>query len=322
MSQENFVDFHVQPRPGCAETCHFSVIGAGYGACGAGRFGLQCSATGGLQPRGPMGTRDGYGRPQSHLHSLSSVWPGGAMFNVQAPTMVLLVSNDNGISWEAPRSLLASSSDNSMRRLGRPQRRANALCIVDARQTRYYRGAVAGLWPLLVVCCRRTISGNQIDKPVLAVRGPNVYVSFNHDQTLAVAASHDYAQTFSATVLNPGAETGWSLAASAVVDPRQCLFFLDGLPANRSSHASGGSIYSRSGDGGGTWSTALMDVPARHRIARPGSVRAAFWLRRWLWLPMTPGSSMLCGTRARPLGDRSTFTSPLPQTRGKLVRKG
>jgi hypothetical protein len=65
----------------------------------------------------------------------------------------------------------------------------------------------------------------KIDKPVLAVRGPNVYVSFNHEQTLSVASSHDYAQNFSSTVLNPDATPGWSLAAGATVDPVGNVYF-------------------------------------------------------------------------------------------------
>ena len=64
-----------------------------------------------------------------------------------------------------------------------------------------------------------------IDKPVLAVRGADVYVGFNHEQTFVVAASHDYAQTFSAAVLNPGAEPGWSLAGGAAVDPTGNVYF-------------------------------------------------------------------------------------------------
>jgi hypothetical protein len=100
-----------------------------------------------------------------------------------------------------------------------------------------------------------------IDKPVLAVRGPNVYVSFNHDQTLAVAASHDYAQTFSATVLNPGAEPGWSLAAGAVVDPTGNVYFSWTAYPRTDLHTRSVQVFvSRSGDSGRTWSTTLMDV--------------------------------------------------------------
>ncbi|HTC56409.1 MAG TPA: exo-alpha-sialidase, partial [Candidatus Sulfotelmatobacter sp.] len=126
-----------------------------------------------------------------------------------APTMVLLVSSDNGTSWEAPHSLLASSlgqfdaqikvDPNDGQTLYASWMQGRHVIIVARSQDfgRSWSYAVAEQSPEI-----------RIDKPVLAVRGPNVYVSFNHDQTLAVAASHDYAQTFSATVLNPNAETG------------------------------------------------------------------------------------------------------------------
>ena len=119
--------------------------------------------------------------------------------------MALLVSNDNGVSWEPPRPLLASSSDSSMPQIKvDPVDRQTLYAswmqgrhdIIVARSQDFGRSwyfAVAEHSPEII-----------IDKPVLAVRGPNVYVSFNHDQTLAVAASHDYAQTFSSAVVNPG----------------------------------------------------------------------------------------------------------------------
>ena len=72
-----------------------------------------------------------------------------------SPTMALLVSNDNGLSWQAPHALSASS-------IGQ----FDAQIKVDPvdRQTLYASwlqgahdvivGAVAGFWPLLVFCRR------------------------------------------------------------------------------------------------------------------------------------------------------------------------
>jgi hypothetical protein len=106
-----------------------------------------------------------------------------------------------------------------------------------------------------------------IDKPVLAVRGSNIYVSFNHDQTLEVAASHDYAQNFSSTVLNPGAGPGWSLAAGATVDPAGNVYFSwTAYPRTDLLTRPVEVFVSRSANGGRTWSTTPMDVSS----AAPG----------------------------------------------------
>jgi len=179
-----------------------------------------------------------------------------------APTMVLLTSNDNGLSWEPPQPLLTSSSG-----------QFDAQIKVDPvdRQT-LYASWMQGRHDIVVA--RSQDFGRSwyfaiaehspevaIDKPVLAVRGPNVYVSFNHDQTLAVAASHDYAQNFSSTVLNPSAGPGWSLAAGATVDPVGNVYFSwTAYPRTDILTRPVEVFVSRSADGGRNWSTTPMDV--------------------------------------------------------------
>ena len=185
-----------------------------------------------------------------------------------APTMVLLTSNDNGLSWEPPRPLLPSSSG-----------QFDAQIKVDPadRQT-LYASWMQGRHDIVVARSQDfgrswyfSIAEHSpevdIDKPVLAVRGANVYVSFNHEQTLAVAASHDYAQNFSSTVLNPGAGPGWSLAAGATVDPVGNVYFSwTAYPRTDILTRPVELFVSRSADGGRNWSTTPMDVSA----AAPG----------------------------------------------------
>ena len=185
-----------------------------------------------------------------------------------APTMVMMISNDNGISWEQPRPLLTSSTG---------QFDAQIKVDPDDRQT-LYASWMQGRHDIVVA--RSQDFGRSwhfaiaehspevaIDKPVLAVRGPNVYVSFNHDQTLSVAASHNYAQSFSATVLNPGAEPGWSLAAGATVDPVGNVYFSwAAYPKPDLLTPSAEVFISRSADGGQTWKMTPMDLSS----AAPG----------------------------------------------------
>ena len=53
----------------------------------------------------------------------------------------------------------------------------------------------------------------------LAVRGPNVYVAFNHEEEVWVAASQDGGRSFTPTRVNTETRPGWSLLGAATVDP-------------------------------------------------------------------------------------------------------
>ena len=213
----------------------------------------------------PALTADGHG----HIYILFPQY--GAISDCAGcttPSMALLVSNDNGASWEQPRPMLSSS-------LGQ----FDAQIKVDPvdRQT-LYASWLQGEHDVIV--SRSQDFGRSwyfavaehsqeviIDKPVLAVRGPNIYVSFNHDQTLAIAASHDYAQNFSSAVVNPDAGPGWSLAAGATVDAGGNVYFSwTAYPRTDVLTRSVEVFVSRSADGGRNWSTTPMDVSS----AAPG----------------------------------------------------
>ena len=179
-----------------------------------------------------------------------------------APAVALLVSNDNGLSWEAPHTLLPSSTG-----------QFDPQIVVDPvdRQTIYAswlqnnkrdvmvaRSQDFGhTWNLAVA----ERSADDADKPVLAVRGADVYVGFNHEQKFLVAASHDYAETFTSVTVNPAAEPGWSLAGGATVDPTGGVYFSWMAYARQALSTRPVNIYvSRSSDAGRSWNTVLLDV--------------------------------------------------------------
>ncbi len=207
----------------------------------------------------PALTTDGRG----HVYILFPQYgPVRDCLSCTIPTMALLISSDNGLTWQPPRALTPSATG-----------QFDAQIKVDPvdRET-LYASWLQGEHDIMVARSQdfgRTwyfavaehSPGVVIDKPVLAVRGPNVYVSFNHKQTLAVAASHDYAQNFSSAVLNPGIEAGWSLAAGATVDIAGNVYFSwTAYPPTHILTQPVQVFISRSADGGKNWTTVPLDV--------------------------------------------------------------
>jgi hypothetical protein len=181
-----------------------------------------------------------------------------------APTMALQVSNDNGVTWQAPHALLASSTGQfDPQIVVDPVDRQtvyvswlqnNKRDVMVARSQDFGRS-----WYLAVA--ERSGNDDDADKPVLAVHGADVYVGFNHEQKFVVAASHDYAQSFSSVTVNPNAEPGWSLAGGATVDPSGDVYFAWTAYARRELSTHPVSVYvSRSADAGRSWSTVPVDV--------------------------------------------------------------
>jgi hypothetical protein len=185
----------------------------------------------------------------------------------KAPSMNLLISDDNGASWHSSKPLLPF-----------PTGQFDPQIIVDPvdRQT-VYASWLQNNKRDIVVARSLDYGKNwsfswaergreETDKPVLAVRGADVYVGFNREETFLVAASHDAGQTFRIAVVNPNAEPGSSLAGGATVDPTGNVVFGWTAYARERTQISPVSVYvSRSIDGGRTWSTLLLDQSAAAR---------------------------------------------------------
>lgn len=178
-----------------------------------------------------------------------------------APSMSLLISNDNGVTWQPPKPMLPF-----------PTGQFDPQIVVDPldKQTVYASWMQNNKHDIVVA---RSLDfgrnwsysmaerGHEdTDKPVLTVRGADVYVGFNREEKFMVAASHDAAQTFTVVSVNPNADPGSSLAGGATVDATGNVFFGWTAYARQETESRPVSIFiSRSSDGGHTWSTLLLD---------------------------------------------------------------
>ena len=178
------------------------------------------------------------------------------------PSMVLVVSNDNGATWQSPRLISPVGSG-----------QFDAQIVVDPLDRR----AVYASWlqnnksdtvvaksldfgqTWSIVVADSTNAG--VDKPILAVRGKDVYVGFNHAQKVWVSLSHDAGNTFTSVNVNSNAKLGWSLAGGSAIDPAGNVYF-SWAGYTQSGGAKGPvNLYiSKSSDGGQTWTTTLLDV--------------------------------------------------------------
>jgi hypothetical protein len=195
-----------------------------------------------------------------------------------APTIALLASNDNGLTWQAPQALAPSSTGQfdpqivvdpvDRQTVYASWLQNNKRDVMVARSQDFGRS-----WYLAIA----DHSQEDADKPALAVRGADVYVGFNHEQKFVVAASHDYAQDFASVTVNPTAGPGWSLAGGATVGPAGDVYFSWTAYARRELSTHPVSIYvSRSADAGRSWSTVLLDVSSAPPECAAQSCEAGF----------------------------------------------
>jgi hypothetical protein len=179
-----------------------------------------------------------------------------------SPTMILQVSNDRGATWGAPRQIAPPGTG-----------QWDAQIVVDPvdGRTLYASWLQNGKSDTVVakstdsgatwnvVVADRTNAGT--DKPILAVRGPDVYVVFNHAQKIWAAVSHDGGVTFTQVQINPNAKLGWSLAGGGAVTPNGNVFFAwAGYKQNGGAKGPVNLFISKSADGGATWTNTVLDV--------------------------------------------------------------
>ncbi len=99
------------------------------------------------------------------------------------------------------------------------------------------------------------------DKDILAVRGNDVYVAYNHAQTVWCSSSHDGGQTWTSVKVNANAQFGWSLTGGGTVDPAGNVYFSwDGYAQNGQAKGPVNLYVTKSSDAGLTWTSTLLDV--------------------------------------------------------------
>ena len=181
-----------------------------------------------------------------------------------SPTMILQISRDHGKNFDAPIIIYPEGSNSYQvdaqivvdpvdgKTVYASWLQNNKSDIVVAKSTDF-----GANWS--VVTADATNAGT--DKPILAVRDQNVYVVYNHSQTMWGSYSHDGGETFSSVKINQNAKLGWSLAGGGTVTPDGAVYFAwDGYEGNGGAKGNVNLYISKSTDGGVTWTTKLIDV--------------------------------------------------------------
>ena len=183
-----------------------------------------------------------------------------AWANSPLPSMTLVMSGDNGASWQSPRDItshLTGQFDPQIVVDPADQRTVYAAWLENRNRDAVVAKSVDFGQSWSVVIADR--DGEDADKPVLAVRGRDVYLGFNRDGKMRVAASHDGGITFVVGDVASELSLVRALGGGATVDWGGGVH-LAWAGYSRSSAAKGrvNLFTSRSSDGGKTWATMRM----------------------------------------------------------------
>jgi len=181
-----------------------------------------------------------------------------------SPTMVLQVSSDRGATWGTPRLIAPPGTGQWDAQIAVDPvdgRTVYAAWLQDGKSDTVVARSddFGATWR--VVVANRTNAG--IDKPILAVRGSDVFVGYNHAQKIWVSVSHDGGATFTSVSVDKTGKLGWALASGGTVDPTGNVYF--GWAGYEQSGGAKGPVnlfVSMSPDGGATWTNRVLDVSA------------------------------------------------------------
>jgi len=179
-----------------------------------------------------------------------------------SPTMILQISSDRGATWASPRPIAPPGSGQWDAQIAVDPLDGRTVFAAwlqnDKSDTVVAKSTDFGAaWSVAVA--DSTNAG--ADKPILLVRGENVYVGYNHAQKVWVSSSHDGGATFTSVNVNQNAKLGWSLAGGGAIDPAGNVYF-SWAGYEQSGGAKGPvNLYvSKSSDSGATWTNTVIDV--------------------------------------------------------------
>jgi len=181
------------------------------------------------------------------------------------PTMLLLISNDNGKTWQPARVMLESGSGQFDAQLAVDPVDHHTLFAAwldnGKREVIVARSSDSGLTWTTTVAARGNV---ELDKPALAVRGKNVYVAFNHEEEVWLASSQDSGNSFRWARVNSESLPGWSLLGSVTVDPAGNLYLAWASYFKEKDIEDFVALFvSKTSDAGKTWTHRVMSLSAR-----------------------------------------------------------
>jgi hypothetical protein len=177
------------------------------------------------------------------------------------PTMTLVVSADNGASWQPSREItphVTGQFDPQIVVDPADHRTVYASWLQDNNMDAIVAKSVDFGQSWSVVVADR--GSEDADKPILAVRGRDVYVAFNREHRIRVASSHDGGISFTSVDVNPAFLLVRALAGGATIDPERNVFVAWAGYTARDGATGRVNLYiSKSSNDGNTWTTTLVD---------------------------------------------------------------
>jgi BNR repeat-like domain len=186
----------------------------------------------------------------------------------RVPAVLLVASSDNGKTWQTPHVMLESGSgqfDVQVAVDPADRRTVYAAWLQDRKRVVMLAKSVdSGATWNFTMAVRSEV---ELDKPALAVRGQNVYVAFNHEEEVWVAASQDGGRSFTPARVNSESRPGWSLLGAATVDSAGNAYLAWASYSKAGGARGSVNLYvAKSADAGKAWSASQLDISA----AAPG----------------------------------------------------
>ena len=201
----------------------------------------------------PAIASDGFGHAYVLYPQYGRLMPG---LNSPLPSMTLLVSDNNGTTWQPPREItshLTGQFDPQIVVDPADHRTVYAAWLQDRNRDAVVAKSVDFGQSWSVVVADR--DGEDADKPVLAVRGKDVYLAFNREREMRVAVSHDGGITFTVGDVDPELNLIRALGGGATVDSEGGVHVAWAGYVRRNQV---NLFVSNSSDGGKSWATIQM----------------------------------------------------------------